>query len=185
MKSSEKQLKFFKFTTLFLLAIIFLSVLFSQKLLSRFCPKPKAEDELTQKAKPLAEAEIGKNFEFSVKKYSKDKFKLNLLGVSKVKMVTTQNQPVLAKEGEAFLLVYLETENNSEAPITIDSRNYFRLLGEGDKKFAPDFYNGPVQIEPLSVKKDQIGFVIQEDRKELKLQVGEIDGLKETIEIKL
>jgi len=181
MRNSEKQLKFFKITTFFLLTIILLGILFSSELLSRFCPKPKIEDELTEKAKPLTETEIGRNFEFPVKKYSKDKFKLNLLKVSKVKMVTTKNQPVLAKEGEAFLLLYLETENNLETPIIIDIRNYFRLLGENDKKFAPDFYNGQVQIEPISSKKDQIGFVIKENQKEFKLQVGEVEEKKEEV----
>lgn len=182
MNNLERRLKFFKFTTCFFLTIILAGVLFSSKLLNYFCPKPK--EELALKAKPSATTPIGQSFEFPVKKYSKDKFKFNLVKAEKVKLVTTKNQPITAKEGEEFLLVYLEVENNLGTPVTIDSQNYFRLVGEEEKKLAPDFYNGPIQIAPISTKKDQIGFVVNQNQKDFKIQVGEPEGEKETIELK-
>jgi len=182
MSNFEKKASFFKFTTLLLLAIILSEFLFSKKLLNYFCPKP--QEEITQKAKPSATTQIEKSFEFPIKKNSKEKFKINITKAEKVKLVTTKNQPVAPKEGEEFLLVYLEVENNLETPITIDSQNYIRLIDENDKKLAPDFYNGPIQILPISTKKDQIGFVVKEGQNEFKLQVGEPEGKKEQVEFK-
>ena len=181
MKNVEKQLKFFKFTSFFLLAIILLGVLFSSKLLSRFCPKPKVEDELIEKAKPSAETEIGKDFEFPIKKWGKENFKIKLVKAVKVKIVTSKGQPITANKGKDFLLVYLEIENNQETPIVIDSQNYFRLQDNEGKKFAPDLLNGPIKIAAISTRKDQVGFIIPEAQKEFKLLVGEIEGKKEEI----
>jgi len=182
MNDLKNNIKFFKLTTLVLLAIILLEILFSKKILNNFCPNPNAN--LAQKAKPFAETKIEKTFEFPIKKNSKDKFNLKITTAGKIKMVATKNQPMVAKEGEEFLLVYLEIENNLETPVTVDSQNYFRLVSENDKKLAPDFYNGPIQVSPISTKKDQLGFVIKSEQKEFKLLVGEIEGDKETVEFK-
>lgn len=181
MKSPEKQLKIFKFTTLLLFLVFLFEIIFLPKLLNRLCPKP--QNELVQKAKPIATTQIGKTFEFPVKKFSKDKFKFNLVKAEKVELITTKNQPVLAKEGEDFLLVWLEIENNLETPAVIDSQNYFRLISNDQKKLAPDFYNGPVQVAPISTKKDQVGFVVTENQKDFNLQVGEIESEKEIVGI--
>jgi len=182
MKDLKNNIKIFKLTTLVLFGVILLEILFSKRVLNRFCPNPNAD--LVQKAKPTAETKIEKSFEFPVKKLGSDKFKVSLLKAEKVGLITSKNQPVVAKEGKEFLLIYLELENNLVNPLIIDSQNYFRLESEQDKKLAPDLFNGPIQIAPISTKKDQVGFNINKGKKEFKLQVGEIEGTKEIIEIK-
>lgn len=177
----KNSLKFFKLTTLVLLLVVLLEILFAKKIFNNFCPTTNTNS--TQQAKLSAETKVEKSFELTAKKYTKDKFKISVIKAEKVKIVTTKNQPISAKENEEFLLLRLEIENNQEYPIVMDNRNYFRLLKD-DKKLAPDFYNGEIQVDAISTKKDTIGFIIDESEKEFKLQMGEIDGTKEIIEFK-
>lgn len=180
MRTLEQKLKTYRSATFLLLLILFLGVLSLPKFFRSFCPETKSL--LEERTKPSASALIEKIFEFPISKNSQDKFGLVLVKAEKMKMVTTQNQPVTAKKDEEFLLIYLEVENNGQASITVDSQNYFRLVTEQDKRFAPDFYNGPIQIAAVATKKDQIGFVVVENQKAFKIQVGEPDGEKEIVE---
>lgn len=183
MRNPEKVLKFYKLTSFVLLGLMLVVFLLYKQSPSRFCPS--SNGDLVQKAKPTAESKIDRSFEFPVKKFSKDKLKIKVVSAQRVKLVTMKNQPITAKEGEDFLLLYLEIENNLETHLIVDSQNYFRLAGEGEKKLAPDFFNGEIQVSAISTKQDQIGFIVNANQNDFKLQVGEIEGLKEIVDLKL
>jgi len=164
------------------LGVILLGVLFSGRLKKTLCSQPKTAN-ITANAKPLSQTTIDKSFDFLIKKGGKDNFSIKIDKATIVKLVTNKGKPLMAKEGQAYLLLYLLIDNNLQSSLNLNSQNYFRLLVD-DKKYAPDLYNTGVQIAPISTKSDQLGFVVKEDQKEFKLQVGEIDGKKEVIDIK-
>jgi len=137
-----------------------------------------------EKFLPTAENQLDKNFDFKVKISPEEEINLKmvLLGVKKVKTVATNSQPLQANPGEEFFILTLEYENNHSQALRVDSQNFFRLI-RGEKKHAADFYNGQIELPAISVKKDEIGFVVAEGEKSFKLQVGQVEGEKEEIEI--
>lgn len=183
MQGLEKQAKFYKISAVVLLAVslIFFGMLLSKGIFSKSTNKTTVD--LSSKAKPLGETTVEKGFDFPISKTGTDKFRIKIEKATLVKMVTNKSKPVLSKTGESFLLVYLEIENNLKTSLNVGSSNYFRLI-DNNRKFAPDFYNTSVSVPAISTKKDQIGFVVKEDQKTFSLQVGEIEGKKEIIEIK-
>lgn len=183
MQAVEKQLKFYKISAFLLLAVVLVGsgILISSKKLSG--KNSNTAQNLSQKAKPLFETNIGKAYDFPVKKNGRDKFRIKLEKATLVKLVTTKGKPVLAKEGNSYLLIYLQIDNNLINSLNVGSQNYFRLV-DNEKRFAPDFYNTQVLIAPISTKSDQIGFVVKADQKNFQLQVGEIDGKKDFVQIK-
>lgn len=184
MQGIERQLKIYKTATFLLFCVIVIVGIVTIVSKSSKSSSATANQNLLQKAKPTAEAKVEKGFDFAIKKGGKDNFRIRIDKATLVKLVTSKGKPIIARDGESFLLVYLEIENNLQTPLLVNSQNYFRLINENDKRFASDFYNGATQVSAIATKKDQIGFVVKEGLKEYKLQVGEIDGKKEVVIIK-
>lgn len=99
--------------------------------------------------------------------------------------IKVQGKPRPAPEEKAYLLLRLELVNDSVEELVFQSPNFVRLIGEGDKKFAPDFHNGKVTIDPLSVRRDLISFIVDESARTFSLLVGELGGEKERVEVTL
>ncbi len=101
--------------------------------------------------------------------------------------IVVQGQKAVAVPGRIFLIVTLKVSNDFEQAITMNTRDYVRLIidGKQDEKLAPDIHNDPVEIQAISTKQTRLGFAIDDDNKPLALQVGEIDGEKEVIELDL
>ena len=92
---------------------------------------------------PLAEASINRNFEFPIKDLQEEgaKLKFSLVSAKKVKAIANQGKPIQASANEEFLIISLEYRNDTAYSLKATSRDFIRLLGEEDKKYAPDFYN--------------------------------------------
>lgn len=111
-------------------------------------------------------------------------FKIILTEAKKVKLITMKGEPVQAEAGKEFLILSFEIENKNNFPFEIDSQHYFRLQGEEDKSYAPDFYNGAIEVPAEATKKDELGFIVPAEQKQFKLFLGPITvEEKETIEI--
>jgi hypothetical protein len=69
--------------------------------------------------------------------------------------------------------------------IEINSRDYVRLIVDGNTKemLAPEIHNDPVEAQAISTKYTRVGFPINTSDKNLVLQVGEINGPKQTIKL--
>lgn len=135
---------------------------------------------------------LNREFEFSIpaindqgqfiaKKEGKIKFiitEAELKDEIKVKGETRQ-----AKEGQIYLILRIELQNDSPDRLAIISSKYVRLVGLENKKFSPDFHNAMVAVDPLSVRRDIVSFIVNKDSKNFNFQVGELEGEKQSIEI--
>lgn len=88
-----------------------------------------------------------------------------------------------AKEGQHYLILRIELQNDSPNRLAIISNKYVRLIGLDGKKYSPDFHNAMVAIDPLSVRRDLVAYIINKDSKNFTFQVGELESDKQTIEI--
>lgn len=105
--------------------------------------------------------------------------KLTITSAEKNPDVLVKDQVYKAKEGKLFLIVNLELQNDSTGRLNIFPGDLIRLIvGQEDKKYAPDLHNNVVMVAPISTKIDRIGFVINSDAKNLKLLVGELEKKK-------
>lgn len=183
MNNLEKKVRLFKLTTV-IFGLLFVGTLFyfSRQERSKDTASEKESGRVETELKKSEEVKLDKSYEFETGQKGAD-FKVHLLGAAKVNLVKTQGEPITANKGKEFLLLALEIDNKLKQKIIVDSQNFFRLK-VGEKFFAPDFYNGEIEILPISTKGDQLGFVVDEKQKNFELQVGEIDGKKEIVKIK-
>lgn len=144
-------------------------------------------------AKPLAPSAkatqtINKEFSFPIKddkgaEISKIKYVIETASLQDEILV--KGERARAVQGRTFLILNLKITNNYKQGIQISSRDYVRLVVDGkkDELIAADIHNDPVEVQAISTKITRLGFPINETYKNLELQVGEINGKKETINI--
>lgn len=133
------------------------------------------------------EIPINRSFKFPVYdgngKATQTALTMNLTSAQKMRSILIQGKPAEARVGKIFLIINLEVTNNHNQKLQIAPVDLIRLIDPTGKKFAPDVHNETVTVEPISVKKTRIGFVVDETAAGFNLQVGEIDGSKETIKL--
>lgn len=132
---------------------------------------------------------IDKTYSFSGlddKGKKKDKIELKITEVEKTDQVVVQDKTYTAQNEKVFLIVNFELKNDSTTGLNIFPGDLLRLIVDDneEKKYAPDLHNNFVLVAPLSTKVDRVGFVVLQKFENLKLQVGELEGEKEVIEIK-
>lgn len=100
--------------------------------------------------------------------------------------IIVKGQTARAVQGRAFLVINLRLSNDYKQGIQINTRNYVRLsVNNKNDLLAPDLYSDPVEVQAISTKPTRIGYTIFESDKNLVLHVGEIEGAKEAINLKL
>lgn len=136
----------------------------------------------------LKTQEINKEFSFPIKdaagkEVSKMKYEIQKASVQDEILV--KGQRARAVEGRIFLIIDIKITNSFNQGLQINSRDYMRLIVSGNKKelVAADIHNDPVEVQAISTKTTRIGFPINETDSDLVLQVGEINGKKETIKL--
>ena len=147
---------------------------------------PQNVKEMEKLATPTATIQLDKGYEFPIEEAPEEdaSFKIIVTDAKKVKLVATQGEPMQAEVGKEFLVLSLEIENKNTFPFEVNSQHFFRLQGEEDKSYAPDLYNGLIEIPAVSTKKDKLAFIIPAEQKQFKLLVGPIiEEEKEEIEI--
>ncbi len=143
----------------------------------------------TSISEPLATQGLNKTYEFPLVDSEGEE-------VSKVKYIIesaelqdeiiVKGQRAYAVEGRTFLILNIKIINSYNQGIQINARDYIRLIVDGSQdKLAPDIHNDPVEIQAISTKPTRLGFPITSDFKQLVLQVGEIQGEKQTINLTL
>lgn len=132
------------------------------------------------------------NYEFSVPLNNDNKEK-----VSEIKMsiesaeirdeIIVQGKKVTSIKGRTFVILNLKIKNEFDQAIEVKTRNYFRLSVNGDEGnwLAPDIHNDPLEVQAISTKNTRVGFPVDETDGKFLLQVGEIAGEKQKVEINL
>lgn len=137
-----------------------------------------------------ATQDINKEFTFPLKDSEGEE--VNKIGyeIEKAELrdeIVVKGQKAQAVDGRTFLIISLKITNNHNQAIQMNTRDYVRLSVNGNEEewLAPDIHNDPVEIQAISVKKTRLGFPINDSDKDLVLQVGEINGDKEKVELNL
>lgn len=99
--------------------------------------------------------------------------------------IIVKGQKATAIRGRTFLIINFKLINDSNKAVQINSRDFSRLVANGNEgdRLAADIHNDPVDVQPASTKQARIGFPINDDDKNIKLQVGEISKEKTTIDL--
>lgn len=139
-------------------------------------PTPKATKVLNQEFTfPL----------FNSKGEEVSRIKYVLENVELRDQIVVKGQKATSIKGRTFLIVNIKIVNDFEKAIEINTKDYVRLSVGGNESelLAPDIHNDPVTIQAISTKYSRIGFPINDTDTNLKLKVGEINGVKQTIDI--
>ena len=62
--------------------------------------------------------------------------------------------------GKEYLLLRIELTNDMSERLAFATADHVRLQGEDEKLFSADFHNGNVVIDPLSVRRDLVAYVV-------------------------
>lgn len=130
------------------------------------------------------------NQDFSVQARTKDKLRVRDTDLLVTLTNTTINNTLLiqgkrasTREGKTFLIINMEVENQFKVPLYIFPIDLLRLVREDGKRIAPSVHQGTVEVRPVSTKKSNVGFVIDPNEKDFKIEVGEVNRDKQVIEI--
>lgn len=138
----------------------------------------------------IKETPIKKNYVFSMKDSAgKDIGKINYSVESgyKSKEIVSKGKRFQATEDKTFLVLNLKLKNDLSQSLKVNSADYIRLSinGNTNEWFAPDIQNDPIDLQPISTKAVRLAFTVNSSDKDLMLQVGEVNGAKEAIKLKV
>ncbi len=138
-------------------------------------------------ADPLSTEKLNKGFKFSLRDDNGKEiatFAYTIESAELRKEILVKGQKATAISGRIFLVINLKIVNTLKQGITVNTKDYIRLSVNNNKELlAPDIHNDPVDVQAISTKYTRVGFAINESDRNLTLQVGEIDGRKETIKL--
>jgi hypothetical protein len=140
-------------------------------------------------AKPVSQETLNRNFDFPLKDATGkvvSKISYEIQSAELDNQIVIKGQIATAVQGKSFLVLNLKITNTYDKPVQLNTRDYVRLVVDNaSDKLAADIHNDPVDIQAISTKYTRIGFPIDVNAKDLKLEVGEIDGPKQTIQLNL
>lgn len=99
--------------------------------------------------------------------------------------IIVKGQKATSVKGKTFLIVNLKVTNEYNKAITINTRDYIRLVVNGNDKelLAPEIHNDPVEVLAISTKYTRVGFTISDSDQSLKLKIGEITSDKTDVDL--
>lgn len=136
----------------------------------------------------LEKTDIKRNFDFPIlddKGKEVGKISYELTSAELDKNILVQGKFATAVKGKLFFVVNIKLTNNQDKGISINTKDYLRLSVNGDTKelLAPSLHNDPVTVQPISIQYSRLGFVVTTEDENFVLQVGEIKGSKQKIEV--
>jgi len=142
--------------------------------------------------KPVAVKEINKTLNFPLtddEGESVGSFDYTIENVELRKQIIVQGKRATSIEGRIFLILNLKVVNKLDQAIQLNTRDYVRIVvnKNDNEKLAADIHNDPVEVQAISTKYTRLGLAINESetKQPIILQVGEIGGKKQTIEVDL
>ena len=139
--------------------------------------------------KALAQQTLGKTFAYPLKDQEGNevsRLQFQILNAELRDQIVVKGQRGTAVKGRLFLIVNLKITNSYDKAVKINTRDYFRLVKDGsNERLAPEIHNDPVEVQAISTKYTRVGFPINENERNLTLQIGEINGDKQLIKLDL
>jgi len=140
--------------------------------------------------KPVAQENLNKSFKFPLKDEDGENagtFDYVIENAELRKQIVVKGQRATSVEGRIFLILNLKITNNLDKAIQLNTRDYVRIVVNNNdaELLAADIHNDPVEVQAISTKYTRLGLAISEEnaKNPITIQVGEIDGEKQTIEI--
>ncbi len=139
-------------------------------------------------ASPISTKNINKDFKFSLRDDKGKEISTFTYVVESVELrkeIMVKGQKATAIKGRVFLIINLKLVNTIKQGINVNARDYLRLSvnGNASELLAPEIHSDPVEVQAISTKYTRVGFAINENDKNYLLQIGEIDGGKESIKL--
>lgn len=138
---------------------------------------------------PANQVTLNRNFEIPIRKSTGEatgnNLKFTLTTVDQSNRILIQGKPATARATKTFIILNLEVQNSTSDQLTVKPVDLIRLIATDGKSFAPDVHNNEVIVEPISIKRTRVGFVVDENQSNFKFTLGEINGSKETIEVNI
>ena len=138
---------------------------------------------------PAKQTAIGKRLEIPIRTAkgveTADKLIITSTTVDRANRILIQGKPATARDTKAFLIINLEIENSTVNQLTVRPVDFIRLQDDAGRNFAPDVHNDDVTVEPVSIKKTRVGFVVDESQNTFKFLFGELNGTKEVVEVNI
>ena len=153
--------------------------------------KSKSQSSVSGEATYVAEgprAQLNKRFEVPIKdaegKEVGSALVVNVTYLERTGELIFQGRRLLSKGGKDFIVINLEVENATDNRLTVRPVDFFRLIDESGKSYAPDIQTDPVKVEPKSSKRTRTVYIVGDSQKILKFMIGEIKGgNSETVEV--
>jgi hypothetical protein len=179
-------------STLSILAVVVLAVLgfafWFKSASDNIKPTAQASANSEQISPPYATQYLNREFTFPLKnekgtKVSEFKYTIQDAELTKEIVVKGQKQSTIA--GRSLLIINLKLKYDGNQKLQVNTRDYIRLIVNDNtaEMMAPGVHNDPVDVQPISTMPTRVGFAINESDKNLKLQIGEIEGEKQIIEL--
>lgn len=137
----------------------------------------------------VAKKDLNKTFTFPIRDEegkAVGNFNYTIQNVELRKQIIVKGQRATSVSGRIFLIVNIKVTNDLSQEIEIPSRGYLRIIvNNNNELLAADIHNDPIEVLGKATKYTRIGIAIneQDSKKPIVLQVGEIDGKKENLEI--
>lgn len=132
---------------------------------------------LNQKFDVVAKTQDGKT--------TNGKLNIQLTGAQKATSMLVQGSNVVVHNNKIFLIINMDITNPYMVPLYTYPVDSFRLVASDGKKYAPTTHQGNVEIRPESTKTSNVGFVVPMDEKRFKVEVGDLNADKTTLEFSL
>ncbi len=132
---------------------------------------------LKQDFEVVAKTKEGKN--------TNGKFQVEVTSAHKAESLLIQGQRVIARNDKVFLVINMEISNSYRVALYNQPVDSFRLIGTDGKRYAPTAHQGNVEIRPDSTKTSNVGFVVPNDQKKFKVEVGDLNSDKVILEFSL
>jgi hypothetical protein len=164
-------------------AILALVVLFS---LIKLFTAPRSNEIVSTDS--VDKVEVNRDFLFPLRDstgaVTADNLKYSITSSERSRRIIYQGKQATAVKGRMFLILNIKIENPTTNSLSIKTRDFIRLTPEGTQdRLAPDIHNDPADVQAISTKLTRVGFAVDENVKNFKLYVGEINGEKQEIDL--
>lgn len=176
----------------FLLFVIVIAVVVfaGKKLFDQRAQPSSSVLSTVQSTDAKASAAIGREFTFPLIKDARGNvtqdFKYYIDRAETRDEIVLKGQKATAVKGRDFLIITLKIGNGGSKAFKINTKDYIRLSSDGGNEWlSPSIHNDPVDVQAISTQPTRVGFYVNEGQKEFLLQIGEIEGNKEVINLTL